>query len=152
MFCKIEIVGDQMCVMDDDGNSYSAAALTSNLDAKKQIQKWAAQYTINVADAYSQLADHFSLKRKANAKQTSDGEAGTACGAVNQEALEHVIRENMSPEGVAALVMALQSAGSIRATTPEGDQAIQQVIWFHNTLLEMIGVETFNRTMDELGF
>ena len=73
-------------------------------------------------------------------------------GAVDQEAFEQVIRENMSPEGVAALVMALQSAGSIRTKTPEGEQALQQVIWFHNTLLDMIGVTTFNQTMNELGF
>lgn len=73
-------------------------------------------------------------------------------GAVNQKALEKVIRDNLSPEGVAALVMALQPAGSIRATTPEGDQAIEQVIWFKNTLLDMIGVKTFNRTMNEFGF
>ena len=73
-------------------------------------------------------------------------------GAVDQEAFEKAIRENLSPEGVAALVMALQSAGSIRATTPEGEQAIQQVIWFHNTLLDMIGVKTFNQAMNDLGF
>lgn len=73
-------------------------------------------------------------------------------GAVDQEAFENAIRENMSPEGVAALIMALQPAGSINATTPEGEQAIDQVIWFRNTLLEMIGVENFNRTIDELGF
>jgi hypothetical protein len=73
-------------------------------------------------------------------------------GAVDQAAFEKVLRDNLSPEGVAALVMALQPAGSIRATTPEGDQAIEQVIWFRNTLLDMIGVKTFNRTMDELGF
>ena len=73
-------------------------------------------------------------------------------GAVNQKAFEKAIRDNLSPEGVAALVMALQPAGSIRATTPEGDQAIEQVIWFKNTLLDMIGVENFNRQMDELGF
>jgi hypothetical protein len=72
-------------------------------------------------------------------------------GAVDQVAFEHVIRENLSPEGVAALVMALQSAGSIRAATPEGEQAIQQVLWFHNTLLDMIGIKTFNQTMIELG-
>ena len=77
---------------------------------------------------------------------------GRTSGAVDQEAFENVIRENLSPEGVAALVMALQSAGSIRASTPEGDQAIQEVIWFHNTLLDMIGVKTFNRQMNELGF
>ena len=73
-------------------------------------------------------------------------------GAVDQEAFEKVIRDNLSPEGVAALVMALQSAGSIPATTPEGEQALQQVIWFRDTLLDLIGVETFNQTMDELGF
>ncbi|QDU30286.1 hypothetical protein ETAA8_54050 [Anatilimnocola aggregata] len=73
-------------------------------------------------------------------------------GAVNQKAFEKVIRDNLSPEGVAALVMALQPAGSIRATTPEGDQAIEQVIWFKNTLLDMIGVKNFNRQMEELGF
>jgi hypothetical protein len=73
-------------------------------------------------------------------------------GAVNQRAFEKVIRDNLSPEGVAALVMALQPAGSIRATKPDGDQAIEQVIWFRNTLLDMIGVENFNRQMDELGF
>lgn len=73
-------------------------------------------------------------------------------GAVNQKAFEKVIRDNLSPEGVAALVMALQPAGSIPTTTPEGEQALEQVLWFRNTLLDMIGVETFNRTMDELGF
>jgi hypothetical protein len=73
-------------------------------------------------------------------------------GAVDQAAFEKVIRDNLSPEGVAALVMALQPAGSIPATTPEGEQALQQVIWFRNTLLDLIGVETFNQTTDELGF
>ena len=73
-------------------------------------------------------------------------------GAVDQEAFEKVIRDNLSPEGVVALVMALQPAGSIPATTPEGEQAIQQVIWFRNTLLDLIGVEAFNEAIDELGF
>src|SRR5690349_17477829 len=117
---------------------HAAAALTSYRAAKKQIQKWAAKFTINVADAYSQLADHFSLKREANAKQASTREPAAACGAIDQAAFEEVIRENLSPEGVAALVMALQGAGSIKASTPEGEQALLQVIWFHNTLLDMI--------------
>jgi hypothetical protein len=76
----------------------------------------------------------------------------TTGGAVDSVAFEEAIRANLSPEGVAALVMALQPAGSITATTPEGERAIEQVIWFRDTLLEMIGVETFNRTMDDLGF
>ena len=75
-----------------------------------------------------------------------------ACGAIDQEAFEAVIRDNLSPQGAAALVMALQPAGSIQATTPEGERAIDQVLWFRDTLLEMIGVENFNQMMDELGF
>lgn len=73
-------------------------------------------------------------------------------GAVDQAAFEQAIRDNLSPEGVAALVMALQPADSLRATTPEGEQAVQQVLWFRNTLLDMIGVKNFNRQMEELGF
>ena len=73
-------------------------------------------------------------------------------GAVDQEAFEKAIRDNLSPEGVAALVMALQSAGSIRATTPEGEQAIQQVIWFHKSLHDMINAKAFNQAMNDLGF
>ena len=73
-------------------------------------------------------------------------------GRTEEANLCDAIRENLSPEGVAALVMALQTAGSIRATTPEGEKAIEQVLWFRDTLLDLIGVENFNRTMDELGF
>ncbi|WP_254509481.1 hypothetical protein [Anatilimnocola floriformis] len=73
-------------------------------------------------------------------------------GAVNQKAFDKVIRDNLSPEGTAALVMALQPAGSVPTTTREGERAIDEVLWFRDTLLDMIGVETFNRTMDELGF
>ena len=62
MNCTIEIIDDLMCVMDDDGNGYDAATLTSYREAKQQIQKWAAEYTINVADAYRQLADYFSQR------------------------------------------------------------------------------------------
>jgi hypothetical protein len=75
-----------------------------------------------------------------------------ASGAIDHAAFESAIRENLSPEGVAALVMALQPAGSIRATTPEGDKAIEQVITFRDMLLEMIGVKNFNQMMDDLGF
>ena len=38
MICTIEIIDDLMCVMDDDGNGYDAATLTSYRDAKQQIR------------------------------------------------------------------------------------------------------------------
>ena len=90
--------------------------------------------------------------RKPPTNKNANVNAPRESGAVNQEAFENAIRENMSPEGVAALVMALQPAGSIQTTSPEGEQALLQVLWFRNTLLDMLGVETFNQTMDELGF
>lgn len=58
----IEIIDDLMCVMDDDGNGHDAAVLSTYREAKRQIQKWTTEFTINVADAYRQLADHFSQR------------------------------------------------------------------------------------------
>jgi hypothetical protein len=60
MYDTIEIIDDLMCVMDTDGNGHDAVLLTSYRQAKRQIQQWAAEFTINVADAYRQLADHYS--------------------------------------------------------------------------------------------
>ncbi len=51
-----------MCVMDEDGNGHDAAMLDSYRAAKRQIQKWAAEYTIDVADAYRRLAEYFSQR------------------------------------------------------------------------------------------
>jgi len=59
---EISIVDDLMVVMDEDGNGYDAHVLTSYRDAKRQIQRWTAMYTINVADAYRQLHDFFSAQ------------------------------------------------------------------------------------------
>jgi hypothetical protein len=60
MHHTIEIIDDLMCVMDEDGNGYDAHILTGYRQAQQQIQRWAAEYTINVADACRQLRDHFS--------------------------------------------------------------------------------------------
>jgi len=53
-----------MCVMDDDGNGYDAHVLTGYRDAKRQIQKWTAEYTIDVAAAYRLLSEHFAACKK----------------------------------------------------------------------------------------
>jgi hypothetical protein len=58
----IEIIDDLMCVMDEDGNGLDGIVLTSYREAKQQIQKWTATFTINVADAYRSLADHFAQR------------------------------------------------------------------------------------------
>jgi hypothetical protein len=60
MFDTIEIVEGQMCVMGDDGTVHDAIVLTSYREAKSQIQKWTAEFTIDVAEAYTRLAGYFS--------------------------------------------------------------------------------------------
>ncbi|MBX3433277.1 MAG: hypothetical protein KF847_08145 [Pirellulales bacterium] len=72
-------------------------------------------------------------------------------GAVDQAAFEQVIRDNLSPEGVAAIVALLQPAGSYLNGQPANERAINQAIWFRETLLELIGADEFNRTIDEIG-
>lgn len=72
-------------------------------------------------------------------------------GAVDQEAFEKMIRDNLSPEGVAAIIALLQPAGNYRNGKPENERAINQVNWFRDTLMEMLGVEELNRLMDEVG-
>ena len=81
----------------------------------------------------------------------SAGNDERSCGAVDQEAFEKVIRDNLSPEGVAAIIAFLQSAAFYKPANDEAGQALAQVAWFANTLTEMLGVDEHNRLIDELG-
>ena len=72
-------------------------------------------------------------------------------GAVDQEAFEKVIRDNLSPEAVAAIIAFLQPAAFYKPANEDATQALRQVEWFADTLREMIGVDEQNRLMDELG-
>ncbi len=71
-------------------------------------------------------------------------------GAVDQEAFERAIRENLSPEGVVAIIAMLQPAGNYRSGAPENERALDQVAWFRETLLEMIGVQEFNEVIERI--
>ncbi len=72
-------------------------------------------------------------------------------GAVDQEAFEKVIRDNLSPEAVASIIAFLQPAAFYRPANDDALQALRQVEWFANTLTDMLGVEEHNRLMEELG-
>lgn len=72
-------------------------------------------------------------------------------GAVDQEAFEKVIRDNLSPEAVASIIAFLQPAAFYRPANDYALQALRQVEWFANTLTDMLGVEEHNRLMEELG-
>jgi replicative DNA helicase len=72
-------------------------------------------------------------------------------GAVDQEAFEKVIRDNLSPEAVASIIAFLRPAAFYRPANEDAMQALRQVEWFANTLTDMLGVEEHNRLMEELG-
>lgn len=74
-----------------------------------------------------------------------------ACGAVDQEAFESAIRDNMSPEGVAATVAFLRICPGYHMTNPAGEQAKRQVEWLANTLVEMLGADEYNRLLETIG-
>ena len=59
MIYQIDILNDAMVLLDEDGNSYECITLTGLRAAKQTIQTWAAKYTLNVADSYRRLSDHF---------------------------------------------------------------------------------------------
>jgi hypothetical protein len=72
-------------------------------------------------------------------------------GAVDQDAFEKVIRDNLSPEAVASIIAFLQPAAFYKPANQEAMRALQQVEWFADTLTAMLGVEEHNRLMEELG-
>ena len=71
--------------------------------------------------------------------------------AVDQEAFNKVMRDNLSPEAIAAIIALLQPAGSYRNDTPANNAAINEVHWFRDTLLTMVGLDEFHRLVNEIG-
>ncbi len=72
-------------------------------------------------------------------------------GAVDQAAFEQAIRDNLSPEGIAAIIAFLQPAAFYKPANADAIAALQQVEWLADTLTEMLGVDEHNRLMDQLG-
>jgi hypothetical protein len=61
--------------------------------------------------------------------------------------LAEALRENLSPEGVAAI------AAHLQALHPSKNKsADRQVVWFHDFLVGLLGDDEYNRLCDELGF
>jgi hypothetical protein len=73
------------------------------------------------------------------------------CGAVDQEAFEKVIRDNLSPEGVATIIAFLQPAAFYKPANEDAINGLRQAEWLADTLTDMLGVDEVNRLMEELG-
>ena len=72
-------------------------------------------------------------------------------GAVDQDAFEKVIRDNLSPAGVATIIAFLQPATMYKGPTEEAQCGLRELEWFANTLIDLIGVKEYNRLLEELG-
>jgi hypothetical protein len=72
-------------------------------------------------------------------------------GAVDQEAFEKVIRDNLSPEGVATIIAFLQQAAFHKPANDDALNGLRQAEWLADTLTEMLGVDEVSRLMEELG-
>jgi hypothetical protein len=59
MLCEIDILNGAMVLLDQDGNSYECQPLTTYGAAKRTIQRWVERYSLNVADAYRVITNHF---------------------------------------------------------------------------------------------
>jgi hypothetical protein len=111
----------------------------------------------NRACCVSERMAHVCVSKDGNQPPTTRSQTMNAnndermSGAVDQEAFEKVIRDNLSPEAVATIIAFLQPAAFYRPANEEAMQALLQVEWLANTLTDMLGVEEHNRLMEELG-
>jgi len=66
--------------------------------------------------------------------------------ALAYEALKDAIRENLTPEAVVGAAACMVGIDSIK------DKGVrQQVQWFQNMLINTVGVEAYNRMLEEIG-
>ena len=72
-------------------------------------------------------------------------------GAVDQDAFEKVIRDNLSPEGVATIIAFLQPAAFYKPANEGAIRGLQQTEWLADTLTDMLGVDEVSRLFEELG-
>ena len=71
-------------------------------------------------------------------------------GAADQEMFETVIRDNLSPEGVAAVIAFLRPASMGRPASDAQCRALREVEWLADALTELIGDREYGRLLDEL--
>ena len=85
-------------------------------------------------------------------KKREDRERVTMGGAVDEAAFEEAIRENLSPDGVAAAICYLRCAEfGNQPTSERALAALREVQWLADTLTEILGADEHDRLIEELG-
>ena len=56
----VEVVGDLLLVLDEDGNGCDAHGLRSLREAKRQLRRWQTEYTFDYAEALRAVSEFFA--------------------------------------------------------------------------------------------
>jgi hypothetical protein len=65
--------------------------------------------------------------------------------------LREALQENLSPETICLIAAYLQPGTSHSGGGEEGEAARAQLEWFHDQLVEMLGVKQMNEMMEVVG-
>ena len=91
------------------------------------------------------------MKSKRKRPETYEAEHGgkkvrvTVPEAIDEGDLAAALKDNLSPEAVAAI------AAFLTAARVKNRQVQRQIEWFAGMLVDMLGVDEFNRLIDEVG-
>lgn len=72
-------------------------------------------------------------------------------GAVDQAAFETVMRDNLSPAGIATVIAFLRAGDFYQPASDTARSGLDEAGWLADTLIEMLGVDTYNDLIEELG-
>jgi len=91
------------------------------------------------------------VKSKRKRPETYEAEHGgkkvrvTVPEAIDEGDLAAALKDNLSPQAVAAI------AAYLTAARVKNRQVQRQIEWFAGMLVDMLGVDEFNRLIDEVG-
>ena len=91
------------------------------------------------------------MKSKRKRPETYEAEHGgkkvrvTVPEAIDEGDLAAALKDNLSPQAVAAI------AAYLTAARVKNRQVQRQIEWFAGMLVDMLGVDEFNRLVDEVG-
>ena len=70
--------------------------------------------------------------------------------SIGREAFKQAIRDQLSPGGIATIIATLQPATMQRAPTEDAQRGLDELEWFVNTLIEVLGVDEYQRLLEEM--
>ena len=71
-------------------------------------------------------------------------------GGTSREVFKRAIRDQLSPGGIATIIATLQPATMQRAPTEDAQRGLDELEWFANTLIEVLGVDEYQRLLEEM--